>query len=57
MAYFFCIMEIVFATNNLHKLEEIAALLGKNFQLLGLKDIDIDEEIPEDHETLEENAS
>ena len=50
-------MEIVFATNNLHKLEEISALLGGNFQLLGLKDLNISEEIPEDHETLEENAS
>lgn len=50
-------MEIVFATNNLHKLEEISALLGGDFQLLGLKDLSISEEIPEDHETLEENAS
>jgi XTP/dITP diphosphohydrolase len=50
-------MEIVFATNNLHKLEEISALLGGNFQLLGLKDLNISEEIPEDYETLEENAS
>lgn len=50
-------MEIVFATNNQHKLEEISALLDGNFQLLGLKDLNISEEIPEDHETLEENAS
>jgi XTP/dITP diphosphohydrolase len=50
-------IEIVFATNNLHKLEEIAALLGQEFRLLGLKDLDINEEIPEDFETLEENAS
>jgi XTP/dITP diphosphohydrolase len=50
-------MDIVFATNNLHKLEEIGALLGKEFRLLGLKDLDISEEIPEDFETLEENAS
>ena len=50
-------MEIVFATNNLHKLEEISAMLGGNFQLLGLKDLLMDEEIPEDHHTLEENAS
>lgn len=50
-------MEIVFATNNLHKLEEISALLGKKYQLLGLKDLHIEEEIPEDHNTLEENAS
>jgi len=50
-------MEIVFATNNPHKLEEIGSLLGENFQLLGLKELEIEEEIPEDHETLEENAS
>ncbi|MCD4710230.1 MAG: RdgB/HAM1 family non-canonical purine NTP pyrophosphatase [Bacteroidales bacterium] len=50
-------MEIVFATNNLHKLEEINALLGEKYQLLGLSDLHITEEIPEDHETLEENAS
>jgi XTP/dITP diphosphohydrolase len=50
-------MKLVFATNNLHKLEEIGALLGEDFQLLGLKDIQLEEEIPEDHHTLEENAS
>jgi len=50
-------MEIVFATNNLHKLEEIGALLGDSFRLLGLKELNIDEDIPEDHATLEENAS
>lgn len=54
----FCLnMEIIFATNNSHKLEEISALLEKNYQLLGLKDLQIEEEIPEDHDTLEENAS
>jgi len=50
-------MQLVFATNNLHKLGEIDALLGEKFHLLGLKDLHISEEIPEDHETLEENAS
>lgn len=50
-------MQLIFATNNQHKLEEISALLGGKFQLLGLKDLQISEEIPEDHETLEENAS
>ncbi len=50
-------MEIVFATNNRHKLEEIGALLGKRFRLLGLQDLDISTEIPEDHNTLKENAS
>lgn len=50
-------MDIVFATNNLHKLEEIGALLGERFRLLGLKELNITGEIPEDHLTLEENAS
>jgi len=50
-------MQLIFATNNQHKLSEIAALLGGKYQLLGLKDLHISEEIPEDHETLEENAS
>jgi len=50
-------MQLVFATNNQHKLEEINALLGENFQLLGLRDLSISEEIPEDHDTLEANAS
>jgi XTP/dITP diphosphohydrolase len=50
-------MDIVFATNNPHKLEEISALLGDRYRLLGLKDLEIEEEIPEDHHTLEENAS
>jgi len=50
-------MQLIFATNNQHKLEEINALLGERYQLLGLKDLQIDEEIPEDHDTLEANAS
>ena len=50
-------MQLIFATNNQHKLEEIRALLGRNFELLGLKDLQMDEEIPEDHDTLEANAS
>jgi XTP/dITP diphosphohydrolase len=54
---FFCVMEIVFATNNPHKIQEISLILGGKFDLLGLKDLDISEEIPEEHETLEENAS
>lgn len=50
-------MDIVFATNNLHKLEEIGALLGEKFRLIALKDLNIVEDLPEEHETLEENAS
>jgi XTP/dITP diphosphohydrolase len=50
-------MELVFATNNRHKLEEIQHLLGTKIKLLSLKDIHCIDEIPEDHFTLEENAS
>lgn len=48
--------ELVFATNNLHKLLEVQHLLGNTFRLLSLKEIGITEEIPEDHDTLEQNA-
>lgn len=49
-------MNIVFATNNEHKLMEISDLLGDSFTLLNLKDVNIREDIPEDLPTLEENA-
>jgi len=49
-------MELVFATNNTHKLVEIRHILGDRFRILGLGDLQIREEIPEDHDTLEENA-
>lgn len=47
---------LVFATNNPHKLNELQAILGHEYELLGLKDIGCNEEIPEDHPTLEGNA-
>jgi XTP/dITP diphosphohydrolase len=50
-------MELVFATNNKYKLEELQAILGNHFKLLSLKDIGCEEEIPEDYPTLEGNAS
>lgn len=49
-------MELVFATNNLHKLEELQALLGSHFKLKSLKDIGCIEDIPEEQPTLEGNA-
>lgn len=48
--------KLVFATNNVHKLKEVQAILGNAFQLLSLHDIEFIAEIPEDYETLEENA-
>ncbi|MFC2104668.1 non-canonical purine NTP diphosphatase [Bacteroidota bacterium] len=49
-------MELVFATNNRHKLEEVQKLLGDKIRLLSLKDISFFDEIPEDYDTLRENA-
>ncbi|WP_167611047.1 non-canonical purine NTP diphosphatase [Maribellus sediminis] len=50
-------MDLVFATNNQHKLKELQAILGNEFRLLSLKDIGCDEDIPEEQPTLEGNAS
>ncbi len=50
-------MKLVFATNNLHKLQEIKHLLNGSFELLSLNDINCDEEIPENQETIEGNAA
>ena len=51
------IMKLVFATNNRNRLEEIQNILGNDFNILSLEDIECKEEIPEDYYTLEENAS
>lgn len=47
---------IIFATNNVHKIEEIRAATGPSLRILGLREAGIDIDIPEPHETLEENA-
>ena len=49
-------MKIVFATNNKHKLSEIRAILGPQFEVVSLADIGCHEDIPETGSTLEENA-
>ncbi len=46
----------VFATNNEHKLQEVCDILGGNYEILSLKAIQCDEDIPETAETLEGNA-
>lgn len=48
--------KLVFATNNAHKLEEVSAILGDKIELLSLKDINCDADIPETADTLEGNA-
>ena len=49
-------MKIVFATNNQHKLSEIRSILGESIEVLSLKDIGCDVDIPETGTTLEDNA-
>jgi XTP/dITP diphosphohydrolase len=49
-------MKIVFASNNINKIREINNVLGTGFTLLSLKDINMDEDIPENELTLEGNA-
>lgn len=48
--------KLIFSTNNEHKLEEVKAILEPYYQILSLKDIGDDTDIPETGETLEENA-
>ena len=48
--------KLVFATNNKHKLAEVCAILGNQFDILSLNDIKCYEELPETANTLEGNA-
>jgi XTP/dITP diphosphohydrolase len=48
--------ELIFATNNLHKLTEIQSIIGDHFVLKSLKQIGCNEDIPETAPTLEGNA-
>lgn len=47
---------IVFATNNVHKLQEIRAMIPEGIKLLSLADIGCHADIPETADTLEGNA-
>ncbi|HPI80679.1 MAG: non-canonical purine NTP diphosphatase [Cyclobacteriaceae bacterium] len=49
-------MELCFATNNQHKLDEVSRLLGGAYTVLGLKAIGCDQELPEEQDTLEGNS-
>ena len=49
-------MTLIFASNNEHKIREINSILGNNFRLLSLHDININEDIPEEEPQLEGNA-
>ncbi len=55
-------MRLIFASNNQHKIQELKAFAGNEsdnyrIEIVSLKDAGIDIDIPEPHDTLEENAS
>lgn len=50
-------MELIIATNNAHKVTEIKNGLPKHISVKSLKEVGITEEIPEEQDTLEGNAS
>lgn len=49
-------MNLIFATNNPHKLEELRLAIGSHFQVLSLGQAGLEQEIPEPFETLQQNA-
>ena len=48
--------KLVFATNNLHKTQEVRELLKRDYEVLNLVDIGCDVDIPETGSTFEANA-
>ncbi len=48
--------QLIFATNNQHKIEEIQSLVGQDFKIIDMKSAGINIDIPEPHATLNENA-
>lgn len=49
-------MELIFVTNNIHKLSEISTILRNKYLIKSLKDIGFIGEIPETNPTIKENA-
>ena len=48
--------ELVFATNNEHKLRELREIAGEKFRILSLKDMNCFDDIPETEPTIKGNA-
>ncbi len=48
--------ELIFATNNQHKVREVQSMLDESWKLKTLKDAGIETDIPEPYDTLEQNA-
>ena len=50
-------MKIIFASNNQHKVAEIRSALPESFLIVSLAEAGIDIDIPEPHDTLQDNAA
>lgn len=50
-------IQLIFATNNQNKVEEINSAVGNKIEIISLKDAGINIDIPEPYATLSENAS
>ena len=48
--------QLIFATNNANKIAEIQSLVGTDFNIIDMKSAGINMDIPEPHDTLNENA-
>lgn len=49
-------MKLIFATSNGHKLQEVRSMLPDGVEVLGLKDIGFEGELPETQDTIEGNS-
>ena len=49
-------VQLVFATNNQHKLKEIREITGNDIEVVSPRDFGFEEDIPETHDTIEGNA-
>jgi XTP/dITP diphosphohydrolase len=49
-------MKLCFATNNKHKLEEVRNVIDHQIEILSLNELSVNEELPENHDTLEKNS-
>jgi len=49
--------QLIFATNNQHKIDEIRTVIGTKFNIITLAEAGINIDIPEPHDTIEENAA
>ncbi|MBD5191442.1 MAG: non-canonical purine NTP diphosphatase [Bacteroidales bacterium] len=56
LTLYITVRQLVFATNNSHKLEEIRRILGESFAVMSLKEIGCHDDIPENENTLQGNA-